>query len=87
MNGATQSVLEDRVSRSAHFSSLRGAGIPVIPDDYVRFIDRPSPGGDVAALLSMADELGDVAQGVEWSDDDLRTTAVHWAYPRCESGR
>ena len=44
-------------------------GIPVIPDDYVRFIDRPSPGGDVAALLSMADELGDVAQGVEWSDE------------------
>ena len=48
-------------------------GIPVIPDDYARFTDRPAKGGDVATLLSMADEVGDVTQDVEWNDTIPRT--------------
>lgn len=48
-------------------------GIPVIPDDYARFVDRPAPGGDVAALLSMTDVLGDVAQDVVWSDETTKS--------------
>lgn len=43
--------------------------VPEIPPDALRFPEIPIPGGDVAALLGLTEDLPDVTQDWDWTRD------------------